>query len=109
MSKAKDTVLDPLEAAKLAAPSKEAAAKVAAVDEKQPDLDENFEEPKLASPSKVSAAPPASMDFRVLVDITVSWGGQFLRLTAGDILSDKQYGPGAMERMRVAGVALERC
>lgn len=108
MSKAKDTVLDPLEAAKLAAPIKEAAA-ARASDEKLPDLDENFEEPKLASPSKVSAAPPASMDFRVLVDITVSWGGQFLRLAAGDVLSDKQYGPGAMERMRVAGVALERC
>lgn len=108
MSKAKD-VLDPLEAAKLAAPNKEAGAKAVSADGKQPDLDEDFEEPKLAAPSKVSSAPPALMDFRVLVDITVSWGGQFLRLAAGDILSDRQYGPGAMERLRVAGVALERC
>jgi len=39
--------------------------------------------------------------------VTVSWGGQMLNLGVGDVISEESYGPGAIQRMRDAGVAFE--
>jgi hypothetical protein len=45
--------------------------------------------------------------YKVVRKITVSWGGQFIRLAEGDLISDASYGPRSVERMRECGVAME--
>jgi len=39
--------------------------------------------------------------------ITISWGESMLRLRKGTIIGEHSHGPGAVDRMRNAGVALK--
>ena len=45
--------------------------------------------------------------YEVQRDITISWGGQMIRLREGDIVSPESYTHAGIQRMRDAGVALE--
>jgi hypothetical protein len=97
---AKKEVTDALEAAKITQAS-------APKSEPPPKKEESAEEPQLPPPPKGTEAPASAGEFRVTARIQVSWGGQFIRLNPGDIVSEKLYGAGAVEKLRNAGVALE--
>lgn len=63
--------------------------------------------PELALPTGTVEPPkPAVRRFRVATTTTVSLGGQLVKLVAGDIVSEAEYGPQGMERIRSANVAL---
>lgn len=98
----KTEVTDPLEAAKISAPAPQDAPQDAPAPQ-APQASSVAEEPVLAH----LGVAPKGVDFRVLSAATLSWGGQFIRLHVGGVVSDRLYGAGAVERMRLAGVALE--
>lgn len=56
----------------------------------------------------VGAAEPAKRAARFEVEraIVVSWNSSMLRLQPGDVVSDETHGDGAVERLRMSGVAL---
>lgn len=67
---------------------------------------------EVATPVATPAPAPIVSGSRVIsgtvkTAITVSNGGQMLRLNPGDFISEESYGPGIMERMRDAGVAFQ--
>lgn len=100
----KPEVNDPLEQAKIPAPSAAPqAVKEAAKASSPSQAPGPVEEPELPPPE----APKKRLRFRVLNRVTLSWGSQFIRLSPGDIVDDVSYGPGAIEKMREGGVALE--
>ncbi len=96
---AKKEVTDALEAAKITAPAPKPAAAA------EPSPAAAPVEPSLPPPPK--AAPAGAEEYRVVNKVQVSWGGQFIRLNPGDIVSERLYGVGAVEKLRTAGVALE--
>lgn len=63
------------------------------------------------APAPAPAAAPAASAREtygiVATAVTLSWGGQFIRLSVGDVVSEESYGMGAIARMREAGVAFE--
>ncbi len=63
------------------------------------------EEPVLP-PVGAGAQPKRSPTYEVLRAITLSWGPGFIRLAAGDHVSDETHGDGAVARMRDSGTAL---
>jgi hypothetical protein len=66
-------------------------------------------EPVLPPPGKMAAAAESATakKYRVKVSTTISWGASMIQLGAGAIVSDSLYGSGAIEKMKIAGVALE--
>ena len=98
---------DPLEAAKIktangAAPTP-GPAKVEAKAEAKP----------VVKPVPDPVVPPVVpvkkvAQYEVLNDVTLSWGRGMIRLKKGVIVSEQSHGPGAIDRMIAAGVALKR-
>jgi len=67
------------------------------------------EKPVEAVAAPVEAAKPdAWVSAKVLRRVTVSWGNAMIILNDGDVISDASYGPNSIQKMRDAGVALER-
>lgn len=57
---------------------------------------------------KVSEGPASALGRAVVArKITISWGQQMLNLRPGKVIDEVVYGPGAIEKMRNAGVAFE--
>jgi hypothetical protein len=52
----------------------------------------------------VAAAPVV---YRVLSDKRISWESSMIKLRKGNLVGEHSHGPGCIERMRNAGVALE--
>lgn len=86
-------------------------------------LDDNFEPAHTKPSAAETAAPPEepvmappgaavpvtkAPSFEVLRDVTLSWGPAFIKLRAGDVISEDGYGDGAIEKMALAGVALKQ-
>lgn len=65
------------------------------------------EEPVLPPPGEAAAKAVKAPQFEVVRDVTISWGNAFIKLRAGDVISEDGYGDGAIERMKQAGVALK--
>lgn len=63
-------------------------------------------EPTLGAVGTLTPAPRRAPRYEVLRPITLSWGAGFIRLAAGDEVSDETHGDGAVERMRSGGTAL---
>ncbi len=104
MSK-KSEFRDPLEAAKIQAPeSPPQPSQVAPTLAPPPKAAPQLEEPVLPPPGPPPAPPEV---YKVVGRHTISWSGQFIKLNPGDLISERLYGAGAIQRMRDAGVALE--
>jgi hypothetical protein len=119
--------VDPLESAKLdvplaltqddrpeaspssSLPQKPSAAPQKAGDDAQEKKAGLAVEPVLPPPGKMAAATASATakKYRVKVSTTISWGASMIQLGAGAIVSDALYGSGAIEKMKIAGVALE--
>jgi hypothetical protein len=99
---AKKVSADPLDAMKLVEP--EVPPAPSTKPEPAPQAAPPPEPPTLPGPDALGKAPPS---FQVQRKITVSWGGTFITLNPGDVVSEASYGPGSVERLRNAGVALE--
>ena len=93
-------VPDPLEDAKMSEEELEA-------EEAPPELAPTDAEK--APPPKLPDAPPPPRppQYKVVRQITLSWGGQFITLREGSVVSEASHGPGSVDKMREAGVALE--
>lgn len=64
------------------------------------------EEPELPPVGSLAPPPRRAPRYEVLRPITLSWGAGFIRLSAGDQVSDETHGDGAVARMREGGTAL---
>lgn len=58
-------------------------------------------------PPKITKRSPAIPQYRVTNKVTISWNNQMIRLQPPVIISEATHGPGAIEKMRNSGVALE--
>ncbi len=100
-------VTDPLESLKVAAPVEQAAPGSLTSPANEP-VPSNVEEDVI-----VDVQPPkaASKAMRVVEKIKVAWAfgrsNSFVTFHKGDILSEENHGPGAIEYARSAGVKLE--
>lgn len=86
-------------------PKKGAKAKVSTEDAEDEKQAKGEQTP--AAIAQAAAAVPAVARFTVLRDNRVAWRGQLIKLRAGSIISDHDYGPGAVEYFRARGVAME--
>lgn len=106
MSRRDKVDTNPLDAAKV--PAEEKAVGVVKPSEA-------VAKPTVAKPSVPKAAPPKLQvatkskpaRYEVVNDVTISWGSSMIRLRPGSVVGDSTHGPGAVEKMRNAGVALK--